>query len=540
MTSPYAVTHDATAMRGFFRTYGAAVASGLLLALSFPSFGMSLVAWVALVPLFRRACGLRPREAFMHFLIAGWAFYALLLQWMMTNVYWAGGWAFLGYQGVCLIMALYWGLLGAVWAWLRGRGKWGGGPAGMALLWVTMEFLQAHLFTGFGWGSLAYSQGRNLPVMQWAAVGGGTLVSGVVVLFAVLVATALTEHGRKRFGYCLAALGVLAVCYAGGTWMLDEPDYDTSPLRVGVIQTDFPLEMKWDPEYSEEMVRNACEKSRLLCEHEDVDLLVWPEAAIMTRIATPAVNDMLTALTRETGAALYTGGQRIDLDTGGHFNSSYLINADGQIVEHYDKTHLAPFGEYVPLSDYLPFLGKIIPAIGNVQRGEDLKVLPVNGRKLGPLICFEVLFPGLAEELRGLGADCIVVITNLGWFGASNAIPQELEQARTRAIETRLPIVHCANTGLSGVFDPWGRFSLLNAAASATGRYYTFDGVPNEATIMRRAMGAFSVAAPGKRPIPNGPRVFPWLALVICAGWAGWGLLTGRRDKAPPRSLTHR
>ena len=518
-------------MRGLFRTYGLALASGVLLALSFPSFGMSLVAWVALVPLFARAHRLSSRQAFAHFVLAGWVFYTLLLQWMMTNVYWAGGWAFFGYQGVCLIMALYWGLLGAGWAWLRGRGKWGGGPGGMTLLWATMELAQGHLLTGFGWGSLAYSQGADLAVMQWAAVGGGKLVSALVVLFAMFMATAVTARGTRRVAYCAAALGVFAVSHAGGAWMLGEPDYEASPLRVGIIQTDFPLEMKWDAEYCEEMVRNACEKSRLLCQNEAVDLLVWPEAAIMTHITTPAVNDQLTALTRDTGAALYAGATRVNLKTGGSFNSSYLFNANGETVDHYDKTHLAPFGEYTPLSDYLPFLGKIIPAIGDIEHGKTLKTLPVNGRNLGPLICFEVLFPELAEKLRGLGADCIVVITNLGWFGASSAIPQELEQARTRAIETRLPVVHCANTGISGVFDPWGRFTLLGAAATPEGRYYAFGSVPNEATIMRRAMGAFAVAAPGERPIPHGPRVFPWLALGVWAGCAGWALLTAGRDR---------
>jgi len=244
----------------------------------------------------------------------------------------------------------------------------------------------------------------------------------------------------------------------------------------------------------------------------------------MARIETPEINAIVRELVTGTGRPLFTGATRYNETSGRPRNSSCLLGAEGQVTGYYDKVHLAPFGEYVPLGRYLPFVQKIVPAISDIEPGTDQRTFAVAGRRFGPLICFEVLFPGLAENLRQQGADFLVVITNLGWFGASNAIPQELEIARIRAIETRLPLVHCANTGISGVFDPWGRFAMVRGAFDGFGDYRTIDSaVTPDRTIGVRLADALPVAAPGKRPIPYGPQAFPWVALggsLLLAAWA--------------------
>ena len=492
------------------------VISGAALAISFPTWSAYPLAWVALTPLFWRASSLGPRQAFLLFSVAGLVFNSIVLHWLMTNVYWAGGWAFWGYQGLCVLLALLWGLVGLMWTWVRLRGPRLGGAICLALLWTTMEFVQAHLFTGFGWGALGYSQGNDLALVQWAALGGVSCVSAILVLVNALVALAIAERGPWRLVRVLAAVVVLIISHGVGALLLGPADYDSMPLNVGIIQPDFPLEMKWDYEYTEEMVRNMAQKSRWLAQHEPVDLFVWPESAVMVDLASsPDVQAQVVSLTQDTGCALYAGGQRVNEKTGGYPNSSYYIDANGDLVACYDKIHLAPFGEYVPFANHLPFLRRVVPGTGDIEPGSELKTMPINDRRFGPLICFEVLFADLAERLRAKGADVLVVITNLGWFGASSAIPQEFELARLRAIETRLPLVHCANTGVSGVFDPWGRFRAVNAAFQRSGRYIPFPkNYPPARTIMRRCVGAFPVAAPGKRPVPSGPAVFPWIVLA--------------------------
>jgi apolipoprotein N-acyltransferase len=515
-------------MKSILKQYGGAVVSGVVLALSFPTWHLYPLAWVALVPLLYRTRQCGPRESFAQFFLAGAAFHLVLLQWLLTNVYWGGGWAIWGYFLLVLIMAAYWGLTGLCLTWLRARLP--GIPAALilAVLWPAMEYLQGTLFTGFCWGSLAYSQGRDLPLLQWAALGGAPLVSAIIVAVNALLAQVLSERPH-RIRRVAAAAGILAVSHGVGLALIAEPDFDGRPFTAGVLQSDFPLEMKWDPEYTVEMVRNAVRKSTMLVREAPVDLVVWPESLIMSDITNPQVLDAVTRFTRDTRCALFTGTGRTDEDSGEARNSSVLIDAEGKVLEHYDKIHLAPFGEYVPLSRLIPFVGKIIPAIGDMHPGSEPRVYAVGERRFGPLICFETLFAPMADRLRQDGADFLIVITNLGWFGASNAIPQELEIARVRAVETRLALVHAANTGISGVFDPWGRFQGVDLYFPTADRFVSIGHIPIHETIMYRCAGALPVAAPGPRPIPGGPRVFPLLALLSSVVMLVAATLRGRK-----------
>jgi apolipoprotein N-acyltransferase len=364
-----------------------------------------------------------------------------------------------------------------------------------------------------------------------ASVAGAFFITAIVVRVNTLIAEAITE---KRISFRLLFIAVAAALiiatHAVGYWLLSPPDIDSKPLRVGIVQSDFPLEMKWDREYTVEMVRNTAEKSRALAQAQPLDLIVWPEALITADIDTPEIRAIVSDLARDTGAFIFTGSSRED--ESGHFmNSSHLITPQGEIAGYYDKVHLAPFGEYVPFGRYFPFIKSVVPTIGDVEPGSELKVFPVDGRKMGPLICFEVLFSNLAEELRSRGADLLVVITNLGWFGESNAIPQEMEIARMRAVETRLPLIHSANTGISGVFDPWGRFQIVNGYFTSGGNFIRFlrEAHPDE-VLMKRVGGIFDLPAAAPRPIPVLPWLFPWLMLGI--GAAVLILAAARRKKA--------
>lgn len=527
-------------------TYGPAVATGALLALSFPKWGLSTLAWVALVPLFCRAHRLSSRASFGHFLIAGWVFYSIQCYWLATNVYWAGGWALVGQQLLCLLMGLYWGAFGLTWHCVRTRVPRLAGAVFIALLWAAMEQLQGKLFTGFGWGAIVYSQGPNLPVLQWAAIGGATLVSGIVVLVNALIVQGIV--GGKRLPYGVAAVLVVLAAHGVGYSLLGEPDYASRPFKVGLFQSNFPLEMKRDQEYTLEMVRNAAQKSRALVEYErsasdePVDLMLWPEALIMDEIDTPEIYAAVRGFTQDTGTSLYTGSHRADYGAEGQgysaYNSSYLIDSAGSIIGQYDKIHLAPFGEYVPLSRFLPFVRQIVPSIGGLAAGTKAKVLETGERRLGPLICWEVAFPAMAERLRAKGADFLVVITNLAWFGSSNAIEQEIDIARVRAIETRLPLVHCANTGISGVLDPWGRLTLLNGRVDSRGQYYGLrkDLKPIE-TIGERLVGAAKVATPAGGRLVGGPVLFPWLAVGAAGIAVSASILMGSNEN---RSNKHK
>lgn len=501
------------AMRPLLRHYSPTIASGILLAWSFPAFHWWPLAWVALAPLVWRVAPLTPRAAAIHFFLAGWVFHSLVLQWLVANIFWAGGWAVIGQQLLCVALSLFWAGLGALWIWGRGRVPAVYGAGALALLWGGMEWLHANLFTGFGWSALGYTQGPNLVFAQLAAVGGVSLLSMILVYVAASIGLVLSE--RRGFARLAAAAAVAALAHGAGYLWLDRPRASESDFTAGIFQSDFSQEMKWDWEYAEEMATRAAYHSRRLAAFERVDLFVWPEALLVWPFDDPRMRGPVRELIAETGVPLLTGATRDGPSGRAEYNSAALFNASGEVVDHYDKIHLAPMGEYIPFEQYLPFLAGIVPG-GGISAGETPKVFNFGQRRLGPLVCFEVLFAPMSEQLRRMGADCLVVVTNLGWFGASNAIPQVLEIARFRAIETRLPLIHSANTGISGVFDPWGRFTAVNGAIGSQGRYVKWEeGELRPADVRnRRMVGALRVGGAASRPLPLGPPVFPWAMLV--------------------------
>ncbi|NUM56959.1 MAG: apolipoprotein N-acyltransferase [Candidatus Hydrogenedentes bacterium] len=503
-------------MREFLRQYLVPALCGAALALAFPTYHIYPLAWVALAPLVRRTHSMTPRAAGMQFFVAGFVFHLVLLQWLMSNVYWAGGWAWWGYVALSFILAMFWFVTGAAWRFMASKLTWVPRELLLPIVWGAMEFVMSFAFTGFGWSAIAYSQASDLWLAQWAAIGGVPLVSAFVVTFNALLAEAWAEK-RARILRAGTAVVMLFITHGIGAMMMGTPNYESQPLKAAIVQADFPLEMKWDPEYAVDMVRNAADKSRVLTNGENIDLIVWPEALIMEDIETPGIIDEVSTLARDSGAYLFAGAHRTNPETDGSMNAAYLVDPDGVVADYYDKIHLAPFGEYVPLREFVPFIGKVVPAIGDIEHGTTLKTFETKGRELGPLICFEVLFPWMSEALRNEGADYLVVVTNLGWFGRSNAIAQELEVARMRAIETRLPLVHCANTGISGVFDPWGRFSVVNVYFRDATHWFDAEIASNSDVIMSRFGGVFPVAAPVDRPMGSGPSVVPnvFLALAL-------------------------
>lgn len=526
------------AMKIPLRTYLPAAGSGLLLAFCFPTFHWWPLVWVALVPLLWQARLLSPGLAAQRFFLAGWIFHSIVLQWLIANIFWAGGWAVIGQQMLCVALALFWALAGYVWRRAAQRAPLLVGAGALAILWGALEWFHASLLTGFGWCGLGYTQGADLAIAQWAAIGGVTLVSCLIVLVNALLALPLAE--RRGYWRLVAAVGVVVAAHVGGYALLDQPRASEIDFTAGIFQSNFPQEMKWDWEYADEMVARAVYHSERLAEFEPIDLFVWPEALLVWPYDDPRMRGPIEAMIKSTGVPLLTGATRAGEAGESEYNTAVLFNPEGQAQVYYDKIHLAPMGEYIPFEKYLPFLAGIVPG-GGISAGDEPKVFEFGARTLGPLVCFEVLFSGYAERLRSMGADCLVVVTNLGWFGASNAMAQELELARFRAIETRLPLVHSANTGISGVFDPWGRFSVIDGAVGSGGRYYRWEAgeVTPRSVEHRRRVGAVRVPAPGRRPLPFGPAVFPWVLLAACsilaiAVWR-WPMVARRSTPVLPR-----
>jgi apolipoprotein N-acyltransferase len=439
------------------------LATAALLSLAFPGASLWPLAFIALVPLLLWVDGKGYRSAFWGGTLAGFVFHAIVFSWFATLTYWVGGIVLLGVGILFFFYALFWGVIMVAYVFFTRRSA---AVAIIALpsLWVLMEYTHSHAFSGFGWASVGYTQWNNLAVAQLASVGSVYLVSFYIVIINVLIVT-LIRNVRRPAAASLAALALVAIGIAVPAWgrtKMDAPDM-SSTLRVGVVQPNFSLDVKWGGEYSEHMLETLARQTELVVTN-GAELVVWPESAFYGYLADEI--DKIAGIVKPHGVYLLTGSQHYEASDSGaedgftYYNSAFLIDPNGRNVGRYDKRHLAPFGEYVPLVGLLPFLGKVVPAVADFRPGQRaVTPFSVNGKNFCVLICFENSFPGLVRKTAALDADFLVQLTNDGWFGRSSQPEQDLAIAVFRSIENGATFVRGTNTGISCFIDPWGRIS---------------------------------------------------------------------------------
>jgi len=429
-------------------------------------------------------------------------------------MFWVGGPAFIGYQCLSAGLSIFWMIFGYCFY------KYGKQIPTIikvyvfGMLWVGIEWIQGHALTGFGWCNLGYSQGPNLYFSQLVSIGSVPFLSFFIITSNMFIAYSIIDR-QKKWKYLSHAIIIILLPHLIGFLLLSNiKNQKNKNIQVATVQPCFPQEMKFDPIWYEDMVRWCVQYSNNLIENKNIDVLFWPEALIMSDYKSPDILHIIQNFIREKSLHLITGTTRTDTE-GNDYNSCIWINPEGKIIDFYDKVHLAPFGEYLPLSQFLPFLRSILPY--DVSAGKEQKVFRINNQLVvGPLICFEVLFPKMSHNLRKEGANLLAVLTNLSWFGATNALSQELEICRMRAIETRLPIIHCTNTGISGLFTPSGDFFPANIII---GRNQTFMYEPllsnPEIGIRVRSGGIYDIPEPSNFILPFNPEIISLFLGII-------------------------
>lgn len=492
-----------------------ALAAGAVLHLAFPRPGWDLVGWVALAPVLALAVTARsPAQALLEGWVAGLAFFLPLLRWLTHTMttFSSLTWPFA--VAVLLLLsgylALYWGAVSWLLAWLRPR--LGPGTLWLApAFWVAGEWARTHVLSGFPWGLLGYVPYERLAVIQLAAWTGVYGVSALVVLVnAALGWVALAPRGRA---VALAA-GVVTPVLGGallfGRLELHRVDGPTVP--VAVVQGNIPQVLKWDAAFKGETLRIYAELTRAAAPGSR--LVVWPEAALPAYLRfEPGTLAWLTAQASAAGAPLLVGAPdaRVDGHVTRYLNSAFLVEAGG-LRERYDKMHLVPFGEYVPLKRLLFFVEAIAAEIGDFTPGHRVAVFPLEGAPFGTVICYEVIFPDLFRRFVAEGARFMTNITNDAWFGDSGGPLQHLAMVPLRAVENRVAVVRAANTGVSALVGPSGAI----AARLPLGERGTLRGV-----VPLRV---------GRTFYTRFGDVFAYACLALTAVAAAGGLAAGRRE----------
>lgn len=336
----------------------------------------------------------------------------------------------------------------------------------LAVAWTAAEWLRGHLMTGFPWNLIGYAWSGGFPgalaMLQTVSVAGIYGLSLLTVLAAALPAR-LGDLAGNRWGAVLAALLLVGLPAAGGTWRLATgPRQDVAGAVLRLVQPSIPQRFKND---RGSLAGNFQRLLALSAEPgaDKVSAIIWPESAAPPFLERYPDERAAIASVLPPGGLLITGmvrGAPISGPPDQIWNSIVALDRSGAIVGAYDKFRLVPFGEYVPFRSILP-VAKVVPQMGDFSRGPGPRTIDLPGLPpVDPLDCYEIIFPGEITD-PGTRPAWLLNLSNTAWFGATSGPYQHAAMSRVRAVEEGLPLARDANNGISAVFDPYGRVVAL-------------------------------------------------------------------------------
>lgn len=451
------------------------VVSALFFTLCFPKADQGWLAWVALVPLFLALRRMDVKGGFFIGFIFGMVHHLGLVYWTVHTMHHYGNLPVDQAVMILMLLAGYLSLYPAVFAavllWLRPK------PVYLIILapalWVLLEMIQTWLFTGFPWALLGYSQYDHLWLIQIADLFGVYGLSGLIIASNVVLTLAILSWLELAWldvitSKKVAALtGAVLICMIMAVTVygvlrsnsIDKIAAESNQVKVAVVQGNIDQAQKWDPRF-QVLTTVKYRKLSLAPSVKAADLVIWPETATPFYFMDDKIlSEMVIEGIKSHNSHFIIGSPSYAKDKESliYHNSAYLVSPDGQTKGKYDKVHLVPFGEYVPLKRWLPFINKLVAQVGDFKPGRRGNTLSWKDHQVGMLICYEAIFPGLARAMVQNGAQLLVNITNDAWFGRTSAAFQHFSMAVFRAVENRRYLARAANTGISGFVDPCGR-----------------------------------------------------------------------------------
>jgi apolipoprotein N-acyltransferase len=424
----------------------AAALSGACLALAFPEPGLAGLAFVAPAVLIVLLHGASVRRGAALGAAFGLGFFGLLLYWISV----------VGYVAYTLLVALqacFFALFGALYA------RAARAPRALALLaapalWVTVEFLRTYFpLGGFPWGQLAQSQHDLEHLLRPARFAGGWAVSFIVVAAGTALAGAWAHRREPR--RALAALALAAALFAVPA-ALPAATAGGRALRVAIVQGNVPLDFQGSSFDKDLAILASHVRLTESLQGRNVDLVVWPESSVgIDHERYPAVAEAMARAARAAGAPLIVGGN-LDLPGDRYKVMAFLVSPTGEVVDRYQKTHLVPFGEYVPGRRLLSWIPMLEQVPRDAVAAADPVVFDIDGAPVATVISFEGDFGPLVRRRVGEGARLVVVATNTSTWLYTWASAQHLAFSEVRAAENGTWVVHAALSGISGFVRPDG------------------------------------------------------------------------------------
>ncbi len=434
----------------------------------FPDFGV--LAWFHLIPLLLVLPSLRGLKFFGAAALAGLIGYGGTLYWLVLAMKNFGGLSLGEATGVLflilIILALYFSLALFLAYWVHRRLRW---PLFILIpvFLISFDFLRKYFpVGGFPWPMASYSQGGFLPYFQWVDIFGAYGLSFFIFLVNVLLTDLILYWKSREFDVLLTrgvtlVLVVLISFYAS---ILDQRHCDKTAqnlgdLRLALIQGNISQDMKWDPQSARENVLQYLNLTRQAAS-EGAEMAVWPETAYPYTVDLSDLSSVRLfdadrlPLPTFLGAVSQWPTATALLPI--YYNSAFMVGTDGLVTGFYHKMHLVPFGEYVPMKNWLVFARRLTTSVGDFTPGTHPSLLSFNNFKLAPLICYEDIFSDISRAFVKAGADLLVNMSNDAWYGNSSASYQHLVFSQFRALENRRYLVRSTNTGVTAVIDTHG------------------------------------------------------------------------------------
>lgn len=440
----------------------------VLFGLKIPDLGF--LAWVFLIPLLWKLGTLGYGGIFSHSLLSSFLTSLGALYWMIPAMKNFGGLSFLESLGVlilaALILALYFAAFTLLGYFFH---RQGGQPIYLTLpvFWILADYALIYFpVNGFPWLNPAYSQGHYLSFFQWLPLTGIFGLTFFIYCTNVLFFECLHAWKTKdrnsllHCGSLFFVLLVMSIAASVGCQIFQEKRQSTGSVNIGLIQGNIPQDMKWDSSKAQSNFKIYADLSYKARTY-GADFIIWPETAYpytlsLNKLAlSQFVESDLNGLNILFGAVSIEG---LKLSEQGQiFNSAFLIDKNSHILSFYHKRHLVPFGEYVPMKDWLSFARRLTVAVGDFSEGESTEPLKKGEVAYGVLICYEDLFPNLSRELVLSGANVLVNLTNDAWYGNTSAQYQHVVFSQFRALENRRYLLRATNTGITAVINPRGQ-----------------------------------------------------------------------------------
>lgn len=447
--------------------------SAFMLWLGFPGGGESWpLLFLAYLPLLYLAYRSSPKKSFYVGLLGGMCHFLLLLYWIVIVLGRYGGLPWFFSIPALFLLSLYMSLFMACFTMISSLllKRYTAFVAMWAIpaVWVGGDWLRSFLFSGFPWMDPGYALWKIPILIQTADLFGHYGISFLVMLINCMFFFLFLIKTKKGQKIKLSVPVVLLLCVAvfyGRYRMqyLEQSIAGGEKAVIGIVQGNIDQSKKWTPNLQQDTVAMYTSTSVTLTQNSPVpQLVVWPETALPFFPTRSPLMEPLRKMVAENNITLLSGSpwfvvknpETRDID---FYNSAFLLHPSTEYGDMYYKSHLVPFGEYVPLKKFLPFLAPLVEAVGDFSTGAVTKPLIAGQIRAGVLICFESIFPDIARRWVDVGANVLINLTNDAWYGKSSAPYHSLAMTVFRAVETRRSLVRAANTGVSGFIDPLGR-----------------------------------------------------------------------------------